>query len=211
MKPEVFLVSKDNDLIHHFESHQHSSKQGVTSLHPTSSFGNVKASSYPLLVIDSDGNWENVINTLDMKRTREGRPFYAIISGSPALKKTTAQINEIAMHLNGHSENEKKTANHNGLRKEDEHELHLSQLLEKKLCDFVRKVKHSRPHNLYNVLIKEFERPLFNLALQEMDGNQMKAAELLGVNRNTLRKKMTELKIKVKKPSKSTATKSKTA
>jgi Fis family transcriptional regulator, factor for inversion stimulation protein len=45
---------------------------------------------------------------------------------------------------------------------------------------------------LYNHVLQEVEKPLLLLALQRCAGNQLKAAALLGINRNTLRKKMRE-------------------
>jgi len=80
-----------------------------------------------------------------------------------------------------------------------DHDLSLSQLLEKKFASFVKKVKFSNTKGLYALLISECEKPIFTLALQETNGNQVKAARLLGVNRNTLRKKIEEFKIKVEK------------
>ena len=50
---------------------------------------------------------------------------------------------------------------------------------------------------LYDRVIREVERPLITLTLQATRGNQIKAAEVLGVNRNTLRKKIKELGIPV--------------
>jgi DNA-binding protein Fis len=78
-------------------------------------------------------------------------------------------------------------------------DLNLSQLLEKKFSAFLRKVKHSNPKNLYDLLISECEKPLFALVLKETDGNQVKAAKMLGVTRNTLRKKIEMFKIKIQK------------
>jgi two-component system nitrogen regulation response regulator GlnG len=43
------------------------------------------------------------------------------------------------------------------------------------------------------------EEPLITLVLRETNGNQMQAADLLGMNRNTLRKKITEFRISVKR------------
>jgi len=40
------------------------------------------------------------------------------------------------------------------------------------------------------------EKPLVEIVLKETNGNQTKAANILGINRNTLRKKITEYKIK---------------
>ena len=49
--------------------------------------------------------------------------------------------------------------------------------------------------NMYDTVIREVERPLISLVLEETDGNQTKTAQILGINRNTLRKKMVALKI----------------
>jgi two-component system nitrogen regulation response regulator GlnG len=53
------------------------------------------------------------------------------------------------------------------------------------------------PPGLYERLLREVERPLFSMSLAATRGNQIKAAHLLGINRNTLRKKIRELDIQV--------------
>ena len=53
------------------------------------------------------------------------------------------------------------------------------------------------PDGLHPRVIREVERPLLELALAATRGNQIKAAQLLGLNRNTLRKKIRELDIEV--------------
>jgi two-component system nitrogen regulation response regulator GlnG len=53
------------------------------------------------------------------------------------------------------------------------------------------------PPGLYHRILREVENPLISAALASTRGNQIKAAELLGVNRNTLRKKIRELDIQV--------------
>jgi two-component system nitrogen regulation response regulator GlnG len=50
---------------------------------------------------------------------------------------------------------------------------------------------------LYDRVLREVERPLISLSLEATRGNQIRAAELLGLNRNTLRKKIRELDIQV--------------
>lgn len=50
-------------------------------------------------------------------------------------------------------------------------------------------------HDLYETVLAAFERPLFELTLAETRGNQIKAAEILGLNRNTLRKRLQSLDI----------------
>jgi two-component system, NtrC family, nitrogen regulation response regulator GlnG len=53
------------------------------------------------------------------------------------------------------------------------------------------------PPGLYHRILREVENPLISAALASTRGNQIKAAELLGVNRNTLRKKIRELDIQI--------------
>jgi two-component system nitrogen regulation response regulator GlnG len=53
------------------------------------------------------------------------------------------------------------------------------------------------PPGLYQRILREVEAPLIEVALAATSGNQAKCAELLGINRNTLRKKITELEIEV--------------
>jgi len=51
------------------------------------------------------------------------------------------------------------------------------------------------PGTLYHSALSAFEKPLFEHALRETGGNQLRAAQLLGINRNTLRKRLAELEI----------------
>lgn len=53
------------------------------------------------------------------------------------------------------------------------------------------------PPGLYDRILNEVERPLLQIALDATGGNQLRCADLLGINRNTLRKKLTELNIEV--------------
>ena len=53
------------------------------------------------------------------------------------------------------------------------------------------------PAGLYDRVLREIELPLIALTLAATRGNQLKAADLLGINRNTLRKKIRELDIPV--------------
>ncbi len=53
------------------------------------------------------------------------------------------------------------------------------------------------PPGLYPRILHEMERPLLEIALDATGGNQAKCADLLGINRNTLRKKITDLDIRV--------------
>jgi len=53
------------------------------------------------------------------------------------------------------------------------------------------------PPGLYQRILAEIEVPLIEISLDATSGNQAKCADLLGINRNTLRKKISELGIEV--------------
>ena len=75
----------------------------------------------------------------------------------------------------------------------------LSASVEKNLSNYFDLHKNSLPPaGLYNRVIHEIERPLILKTLALTNGNQIKAAELLGINRNTLRKKISYLDIQYK-------------
>jgi two-component system nitrogen regulation response regulator GlnG len=70
----------------------------------------------------------------------------------------------------------------------------LSQSVERHLDYYFKSHPHGLPASgLYDRILREVERPLLALSLQATRGNQIRAAELLGLNRNTLRKKLREL------------------
>jgi len=55
------------------------------------------------------------------------------------------------------------------------------------------------PRNLYSWILAQVEKPLIEFALEKSQGNQLRAAALLGINRNTLHKKISELQIPVRR------------
>ena len=74
----------------------------------------------------------------------------------------------------------------------------LGMSVEQHLKNFFKLHKGKLPSSgLYTRIINEVERPLISLCLSATKGNQIKASKLLGLNRNTLRKKIKELKIKI--------------
>ena len=75
--------------------------------------------------------------------------------------------------------------------------LTLEDFVESKLEEFVRAMKVGAARSLYPTFMRAVERPLIELALRETNGNQIQASQLLGINRNTLRKKIGEFKISV--------------
>lgn len=62
--------------------------------------------------------------------------------------------------------------------------------LEGKLNGFLKQMKKLESSNLYDTVTVEVEKALFAIVLKETGGNQLKAAKLLGINRNTLAKKL---------------------
>ena len=74
----------------------------------------------------------------------------------------------------------------------------LESYLEVKMGEFVKGMRNGSARNLHPILIAAVERPLITSALNETRGNQIQAAELLGLNRNTLRKKIVDLRIPLK-------------
>jgi two-component system nitrogen regulation response regulator GlnG len=74
----------------------------------------------------------------------------------------------------------------------------LSAAVERHIIDYFAAHKGSLPSaGLYDRVLREIERPLIVATLGATRGNQIKAAHLLGLNRNTLRKKIRELDIPV--------------
>ena len=55
------------------------------------------------------------------------------------------------------------------------------------------------PPGLYDRILKELERPLISITLEATNGNQIKSSQILGLNRNTLRKKIRDLNIPITK------------
>jgi len=68
----------------------------------------------------------------------------------------------------------------------------LEEIIERKLLDCVRGLRSHASANLYDLMIGLVEKPLLRAVLRETAGNQVRAAQILGINRNTLRKKLTE-------------------
>ena len=75
----------------------------------------------------------------------------------------------------------------------------LEALVDRKLRTSFVNVEKLDSGNLYNMVIEQVERPLISFLLEKTRWNQVRAANILGINRNTLRKKITDLNIEIKK------------
>lgn len=63
------------------------------------------------------------------------------------------------------------------------------------LEQYFKDLHGSEPHSMHTMVITAVEKPLLDVVMQHADGNQSRAAEWLGINRNTLRRKLTEHKL----------------
>ncbi len=77
-------------------------------------------------------------------------------------------------------------------------EMGLEELISTKLKTFLSQTQNLEMTDLYETLLEMVERPLIRMVLQQTGNNQIRAAKVLGINRNTLRKKIRGLKIAVK-------------
>ncbi len=71
----------------------------------------------------------------------------------------------------------------------------IKDFLENKLINFIGHMSKIEGANLYNIVISEVEKALLSIVMKETLGNQVKAAKILGINRNTLNKKLKEYKL----------------
>lgn len=74
-------------------------------------------------------------------------------------------------------------------------EIALEEIVRKKLSSFLSKWDGYDVDGLYDAVMRRVEKPLMELVLEKTKGNQIRAAKMLGINRNTLHKKIQDLKI----------------
>ena len=63
------------------------------------------------------------------------------------------------------------------------------------LDSYFRDLRGTEPDGMYEMLVRVVEKPLLDVVMTRAEGNQSKAAQWLGLNRNTLRKKLVEHKL----------------
>ena len=71
----------------------------------------------------------------------------------------------------------------------------LSSLTDEALHSYFTNLNGHKPGDLYQLVMGEVEKPLFRAVLRYTNGNQSEAAEILGINRGTLRKKLKVYKL----------------
>ncbi|MBL0141924.1 MAG: Fis family transcriptional regulator [Betaproteobacteria bacterium] len=73
-----------------------------------------------------------------------------------------------------------------------ERENDLSSTVRKMMKQYFKDLDGEKPCGIYNMVVNAVEKPLLEVVMNHAQGNQTRAAELLGINRNTLRKKLQE-------------------
>lgn len=72
----------------------------------------------------------------------------------------------------------------------------LGNAVKRSLERYFKDLDGESPTAIYDMVLRMIEKPMIETVLHKAEGNQTTAAEMLGINRNTLRKKMQQLRIK---------------
>ena len=72
---------------------------------------------------------------------------------------------------------------------------HIEEAVRVSLEAYFKDLRGVEPDNLYDLMLGSFEKPMLDVVMRHAEGNQSRAAEWLGLNRNTLRKKLLEHKL----------------
>ena len=72
----------------------------------------------------------------------------------------------------------------------------LADCVKRSLERYFKDMDGEKPTSIYEMVLKNVEKPMIETVLDRAEGNQTLAAQMLGINRATLRKKMHQLRIK---------------
>jgi len=72
---------------------------------------------------------------------------------------------------------------------------HIEESVRASLEMYFRDLRGTEPDGMYDMMVRVVEKPLLEVVMQQADHNQSRAAQWLGLNRNTLRKKLLEHKL----------------
>ena len=195
--PKILLVHEDASLPFHVEQGL-GIKGSVVSI-PTKGRTNRKIGKqhFPLIVVEGG---ENGHKNLQRLYRLNGKTKHSTILLAPS--SLIQNHSEVLTGLSSVVLRKSNGAGPSRSSSKPADDLCLKDFIERKLRNFVGHMKASGGQNLYSMLLAEVERPLISYVLKETRGKQVQAARLLGMNRNTLRKKMKELKIATKQTSK---------
>ena len=66
----------------------------------------------------------------------------------------------------------------------------IDEAVTRNLEKYFRDLEGTSPTLIYDMVIRAVERPMLEVVMRQAQGNQLRASEMLGINRNTLRKKL---------------------
>ena len=72
---------------------------------------------------------------------------------------------------------------------------HIEECIRASLEQYFRDLRGAEPHSVHAMVLNAVEKPLLEVVMRQAEGNQSKAAQWLGLNRNTLRRKLTDHKL----------------
>ena len=72
---------------------------------------------------------------------------------------------------------------------------HIEECIRTSLEGYFKDLRGTDPDGMYDMMVRVVERPLLEVVMEHAEQNQSRAAEWLGLNRNTLRKKLVDHKL----------------
>ena len=72
---------------------------------------------------------------------------------------------------------------------------HIDECIRTSLEQYFKDLRGTEPHGVHEMILRVVEKPLLDVVMKQAEGNQSRAAEWLGINRNTLRRKLLEHKL----------------
>jgi len=72
---------------------------------------------------------------------------------------------------------------------------HIEECIRDSVETYFRDLRGTEPHSMHEMVMNAVEKPLLDAVMKQAAGNQSKAAEWLGINRNTLHRKLVEHKL----------------
>lgn len=182
---QILLLTADPDLA---ELYRHECPEGVVTIAKDAAAAIRKTPKhrFDAVIMESRKDWMNQVQALCEAAGQA--PPVVLVGAPPFLRRASETVKGFTnggLYQRAHSKLPQ--------------DLGFDEYINAKLRDFVRRMKLGAASDLHPLIIKAVEKPLIALVLEETNGNQNQAAALLGLNRNTLRKKIQELKIPLAK------------
>jgi Fis family transcriptional regulator len=72
---------------------------------------------------------------------------------------------------------------------------HIEECIRDSLESYFKDLRGVEPNGMYDMILRVVEKPLLEVVMKQAEGNQSRAADWLGINRNTLRRKLLDHKL----------------